>query len=97
MPPEHKTGYYLQTPASEQQAVREAEILSNFRPNEDFSITMDRLMNGPIEVRMAVLKWRDPYEPPERHEWENPYSRLEELLAEYPQEHTISRSPLDDN
>ncbi|MBI4037910.1 hypothetical protein HY382_02600 [Candidatus Curtissbacteria bacterium] len=90
MEPEYRPGYFLSPPSSE--SAKEEAIRRKFEPFQDVDITMDELMNGPIEVRMAVLKWRDPYDPPSRSK--RRYGSLEVILADYPLDQPTPFKPL---
>lgn len=83
---EYRPGYYLPPGQQEAERLNDNELLKGFFPDKSVDVTMDELMNRPIEVRMAVLRWQQNYEPPRKRGNENPYSILEVLLAEYPQE-----------
>lgn len=84
---EYRPGYYLPAGHKEAEKLNDNELLKDFSPDEDVGVTMDNLMNGPIEVRMAVLRWREKYEPKiKKTEFASAYSGLEILLADYPQD-----------
>lgn len=93
-PSEYRPGYYLPPGHQEAGKRNDSELLKGFSPNKSVDVTMDELMNGPIEVRMAVLRWQQNYEPLKERGNENPYSILEVLLAEYPQELDRPSRPL---